>query len=145
LHTGTDRTATLHFLQPATTYTVNVLGSDYGNNVSPLSNSLTVTTAVTNPNDVTPPPTPANLTQDNWCDEVHLTWVQSTDDFDAQSAIRYDLYVNGVLSDTLFGSGGPSIVYGTPEQLNTFEVIASDTAGNESNAGTLSVLLCSRP
>ena len=38
--------------------------------------------------------------------EMPLTWGQSTDDFDAQANIRYDVYVNGRYEDVVFGSGG---------------------------------------
>jgi predicted phage tail protein len=139
---GTNRSITIHALQPGTAYTFSVRARDYGPNFSPPSNSAAVTTDPTNPNDTTPPTTPTNLRETNWCDEVHLNWDQSTDDFDAQSLIRYDVYVNGVLSDTLFGSGGKSIVYGNPGELNTFEVIASDTAGNRSAPAMLAIVLC---
>jgi hypothetical protein len=67
-----------------------------------------------------------------------LRWTQSTDDFDSQSNIRYDVYVDGVLQDILFGSGGVSIVYGDPGD-NLIEVIATDTAGNSSAPATISV------
>jgi len=139
---GTNRSITLHALQPQTAYTISVRARDYGPNFSPPSNAANITTEPANPNDTTPPTPPANLREMNWCDEVHLNWDQSTDDFDPQSVIRYDVYVNGVLSDTLFGSGGKSIVYGNPGQQNTFEVIASDSAGNRSAPATLTVTLC---
>lgn len=139
---GTERSVTIHLLEPETTYTFNVRAHDYGNNWSPLSDPVNVTTDPANPNDSTPPTTPTNLRQDNWCDEVHLWWDESTDDFDPQSLIRYDVYVNGVLSDILFGSGGRSIVYAIPGEVNTFEVVASDTAGNSSAPASLTVSLC---
>ena len=59
---------------------------------------------------------------------------QSTDDFDVQANIRYDVYLNGVLEDVRFGSGGPITAYGVFGE-NPVEVIASDTAGNASAAG----------
>ena len=37
-------------------------------------------------------------------------WTQSTDDFDAQANIRYDVYVNGRFEDVAFGSGGPRVI-----------------------------------
>jgi hypothetical protein len=68
----------------------------------------------------------------HWDDgEIHLSWNQSTDNLDPQSIIRYDIYVNGVFDHSLVGTGGPAIVYGIPGQ-NTLQVIAVDTAGNES-------------
>jgi hypothetical protein len=62
---------------------------------------------------------------------MQISWTQSTDDFDAQANIRYDVYVNGHLEEVRFGSGGPVTAYGEFGQ-NTIEVIASDTAGNAS-------------
>jgi hypothetical protein len=132
---------TLRFLEPATSYAVQVRAYDYGNNRSPFSTPVTVTTPPPNPNDVTPPTTPANLRAESFGDgstETHLRWTQSTDDFDAQSNIRYDVYVNGVLQDVLFGSGGRSIVYADFGE-SLIEVIASDTAGNESAPATVTV------
>jgi len=54
---------------------------------------------------------------------------------------RYDVYVNGVLSDTLVGTGRPSIVYANVGELNRFEVIASDTSANRAPPATLELFL----
>ena len=72
--------------------------------------------------------------------ELQIQWTQSTDDFDAQANIRYDVYVNGVIADIRFGSGGPIIAYGQPGQ-NTIQVVASDTAGNASTPATITIFL----
>jgi len=144
LYSGTGKniaSTTLQFLDPATTYTINVRAYDYGNNRSPFSAPVTVATLPPNPNDTTPPTTPTNLREDHYAGsdtEIHLWWTQSTDDIDPQSNIRYDVYVNGVLQDILFGSGGVSIIYGEQGE-NTVEVIASDTAGNESAPATIMI------
>lgn len=137
---GTNRTVTVHALFPTTTYTFNVRARDAGNNVSPLSNPVTVTTAP-DTTDLIPPTSPGNLTAQSWGEEVHLTWTQSTDNFDPQSNIRYDVYVNGELWEWQFGSGGPSIVFGNPGELNVFEVVAVDTHGNESEPARLELVL----
>jgi hypothetical protein len=141
-NTGKNITsATVQFLKPSTTYTINVRAYDYGNNRSPFSNTVVVTTPPPNPADTSPPTTPANLTADTFGDgstETHLRWTQSTDNFDAQSNIRYDVYVNRVWQDVLFGSGGPSIVY-TAFGENLIEVTATDTAGNVSAPATIKV------
>jgi hypothetical protein len=71
---------------------------------------------------------------------MQIQWAQSTDDFDAQSNIRYDVYVNGVWEDVRFGSGGPLIAYGVFGQ-NTIEVIALDTAGNASPPATTTLFI----
>jgi hypothetical protein len=133
---------TLRFLSPATTYTLTARGRDEGNFWSPFSAPVNVTTLPPNPNDHTPPNTPANLSAYGFGDgstEMQIQWAQSTDDFDAQSNIRYDVYLNGALEDVRFGSGGPVTAYGVFGE-NTVEVTATDTAGNTSAAATVTIL-----
>jgi chitodextrinase len=132
---------TIRFLEPVTTYTVQIRAFDYGNNRSPFSDPRTVTTPAPNPADNTPPTPPTSLRADTFGDgstETELRWTQSTDDFDAQSNIRYDVYVNGVLQDVAFGSGGPRIVYADFGE-SVIEVIAIDTAGNRSAPASVTV------
>jgi chitodextrinase len=139
--TTTNRSLTLRFLQPQTTYAVRVRAQDYGNNFSPFSNSLTVSTPPPNPDDTTPPTVPANLGA--WsidgATEFEISWIESTDDFDDQEDIRYDVYVNGVWVDVYFGGGRRNIVYLTFGVENLIEVFATDTAGNESDPATIRV------
>jgi Fibronectin type III domain len=132
----------LRFLQPNTTYTLTARGRDEGHFWSPFSAPVTVTTLPPNPNDHTPPNTPANLSAYSLdgATEMQIQWAQSTDDFDAQPNIRYDVYVNGVFQDVLFGSGGPIPEYGVFGE-NTIEVIATDTAGNASPPATTTLFL----
>jgi chitodextrinase len=131
---------TFALLEPQTTYTFTVQARDFGGNRSPISDPVQVTTAAANPNDVTAPTPPARLNEMHWDDgEIHLTWEQSTDDFDPQWIIRYDVHVNGVLGDIAVGSGR-SIVYGTAG-ANTITVAATDTAGNTSAAAAIVVVL----
>ena len=109
----------------------------------PFSDAVNVTTLPRNPNDIAPPTTPANLTAETFGDgsaETHLRWTQSTDNFDAQSNIRYDVYVNGRFEDVVFGSGGPRVIYGVVGH-NLIEVFATDTSGNTSEAGTFTMVL----
>jgi hypothetical protein len=134
-------TATLRFLQPGTTYSLTARAIDFGNNAGPFSDPIALVTLPPNPNDTMPPTTPANLYASGTGDgstETHITWSQSTDDFDAQSNIRYDVYANGVLQDTLFGSGGESIIY-VEFGENLIEVTATDTAGNASAPATFTI------
>ena len=131
---------TFYLLQPATTYTFTVQARDKLNNLSP-PGDITVTTKPINPNDVTPPSMPGNLTAYSFDGdrEVSLSWTQSVDDFDAQSVIRYDVYVNGVLEDILIGRSFLQtlyVVFGS----NTITVIAIDTAGNQSAPATITVI-----
>jgi chitodextrinase len=127
---------TLRFLQPATSYSLSARAIDFGYNVGPLSDPITLTTAPANPNDVTPPSIPSvyAFSFGDGSTEMQINWSQSTDDFDAQKHIRYDVYVNGVLNEVFFGSSGPSIAYGEFGD-NIIEVFASDTAGNTSEPG----------
>ena len=126
-------------LQPQTTYTFTVQASDFAGNVSPVSDPVTVTTEASNTNDTTPPTTPGNLTDNgmSFADgETWLFWQQSTDNVDPQSFIRYDVYVNGVLDHSLMGADR-TILYGNPGVFNTYQVIAVDSAGNQSAPATL--------
>ena len=134
--------ATLRLLSPQTTYSLTVRGRDEGNHWSPFSDAVSVTTLPPNPNDHTPPTTPANLSaySIDGATEMQIQWSQSTDNFDAQRNIRYDVYVNGVFEDVLFGSGGPIPEYGEFGE-NTIEVIATDTAGNASPPATFTIFL----
>jgi hypothetical protein len=135
--------ATLRFLQPGTSYSLTARAIDFGNNAGPFSDPITLVTRPPNPNDHTPPNTPTNLSAYSFGDgstEMQIQWAQSTDDFDVQSNIRYDVYVNGSLEDIRFGSGGPSIAYGAFGE-NTIEVIASDTAGNASPPATTTLFI----
>src|SRR6266496_888299 len=132
---------TVRLLAPQTTYSLTVRGRDEGNFWSPFSDPVTVTTLPPNPNDTTPPTTPATLTAYGTGDgstETHVSWTQSTDDFDAQSNIRYDVYLNGVFQEVLFGSGGPTIMYAEFGE-NLIEVTATDTAGNTSAPATTTI------
>jgi chitodextrinase len=137
---GTRNTsATFGPLTPETNYVFTVQARDFGGNVSPLSDPVTVTTDPVNTNDTTPPTTPGNL-RDNGMSfedgETWLFWDQSTDNVDPQAVIRYDVYVNGVFDHSLMGHGN-TVVYGNPGVLNTYQVIAVDSAGNQSAPATL--------
>jgi chitodextrinase len=126
-------------LQPETTYTFTVQAFDFAGNVSPVSDPVTVTTESSNTNDTTPPTTPGNLTDNGMSfqdGETWLFWQQSTDNVDPQSFIRYDVYVNSVLDHSLMGADR-TILYGNPGVFNTYQVIAVDSAGNQSAPATL--------
>ena len=132
----------LRYLEPDTTYAVQIRTIDFGGNPSPMSDPVSLTTLPANPNDTTPPTVPANVSAYSFGDlEMSLSWTQSTDDFDAQANIRYDVYVNGRYEDVVFGSGGPRVIYGTGFGENLIEVFATDTAGNTSEAGTFTRFL----
>ena len=134
-----DTSGTFGPLTPETSYTFTVRANDFGGNVSPLSDPVTVTTEARDTTDTTPPTTPANF-RDNGMSfqdgETWLFWDQSTDNVDPQSVIRYDVYVNGVFDHSLMGYS-QTVVYGNAGVENTFQVIAVDSAGNPSAPATL--------
>lgn len=137
---GADRATSATFpASPETTYTFTVQARDSGGNLSPVSDPVTVTTEASDPNDTTPPTTPGNF-RDNGMSfadgETWLFWDQSTDNVDPQFAIRYDVYINGVLEGRQMG-GGSTVVYGNAGVFNTYQVIAIDAAGNQSAPATL--------
>ena len=132
---------TFYLVNPGTThnYTVKVRS---GTVFSAHSNAVTVTTPQPNPNDHTPPSTPTNLGENDFGDaEFWLDWTESTDNVTHQDFIRYDVYVNGELSDIKVGSGVNSVNYGNFGEVNTVEVYAIDEAGNVSAPATLTFIL----
>ena len=132
---------TYYLLLPETTYSFRIQAKDRTNTLSPPTD-IAVTTQPSNPNDVTPPTMPGNLTAyvNGGDREMSLMWTQSVDDFDAQSVIRYDVYVNGRLEDILIGKSFLQTLYGEFGS-NTVTVIAIDTAGNQSTPATISVTI----
>jgi chitodextrinase len=139
---GTSRTAVVQGLTPDTTYVLTVKARDlYQQNWSAPSNAITVTTDPSNPADAVPPTPPGDLTGwDQGCGEVWLFWTESFDNQDPQSAITYEVYVNGVLDHTITGADR-TILYGTIDGENTFTVIAVDTSGNRSASVTITMVL----
>lgn len=134
-----DTSGTFGPLQSETSYTFTVQASDFRGNLSPMSDPITVVTEASDTNDTTPPTTPANFTDNGMSfgdGETWLFWQQSTDNVDPQPVIRYDVYVNGVFDHSLMGYG-QTVVYGNAGVLNTYQVIAVDSAGNESAPATL--------
>ena len=130
---------TLSLLAPETTYTFTVRARDFANLTSPMSDPVTVTTNPANPADVTPPSTPT-LGADTFGDcEVALDWTESTDDLDPQWLIEYQIFVNGVYDGSTTQRVTRAVSYGNRNGLNTFEVVAIDTAGNRSGAGQVTM------
>jgi chitodextrinase len=138
-----DTVATvLRLLQPDTDYTVQIRTTDYGGNASPLSAPVAFRTTPVNPDDVTPPTVPGDVFAYGGFGgtEMELWYSESTDDFDHQDNIRYDVYVNGRLEDYVFGVGGPRVIYGDLGE-NVIEVFATDTAGNRSEPAVVTVFI----
>jgi chitodextrinase len=127
-----ERAVHIRHLTPATTYTFTVQAQAVSGTTS-LSNPVTLTTQASS--DTVPPTAPTNLhlVSDQGGGEFYLGWTQSTDDVDPQSAIEYEIYVNGVLSPLPVSAGvDQDFVYARPECVNTFVVKAVDRTGNTS-------------
>jgi chitodextrinase len=124
-------------LSPNTTYTFQAQARDKLRNMSALSAPIMVTTGPVDPSDTTPPTAPTHLQEFHYPGdrEMNVTWGESTDDVDPQDAIRYEVFVNGVLADVVFGVG-TSISYGV-FGTNLIEVFAIDAAGNRSAPATI--------
>jgi hypothetical protein len=120
-----------------------VRARDTAGNVSGLSNIATVDLAGNG--DATPPSAPDGLTVedlDDNCGSLILRWTPSTDNFDAQSEIEYELHRNGSFTGQLAPPGSSSIGIYTVPGTQTWTVVAVDRAGNSSppsNAVTLTV------
>jgi chitodextrinase len=122
-----------------TTYTFTVRARDGDGNLSPMSDPVFVTTLAANPNDLTAPTSPANVTAEDTGGFHMVRWEPSTDDFAAQQFIRYDLYVNGQLQTVVVGgTSGEVELY--LNETSTITVIAVDTADNESAPSSIVVV-----
>lgn len=125
--------ATIRHLSPSTTYSFSINSSDWsGGNVT-MSNTVFATTNFSN--DITPPAAPTNLrlVRDDTCGEVWLGWIETTDNADAQDAIEYEIWVNGVQSPLPVGAGlDLDFVYANAHGDNLFQVRAVDRSGNTS-------------
>ncbi|HJP87345.1 MAG TPA: fibronectin type III domain-containing protein [Gemmatimonadaceae bacterium] len=131
---------TFYPLQPSTTYAFTVRAKDNSGNVSD-AGTLTVTTKALDPGDTQPPSAPTNVSAYDFGSgvEFQVTWSAASDNVDASSGLSYEVYVNGELSDSVFGKT-QSINYGVPG-TNTVAVIAIDSNGNRSSAGTTTIVL----
>jgi len=135
-------------LTPETTYTVTVQARDDGGHWSPVSAPLTATTDASDPNDHTPPTTPAAL----WggvvenC-EVIFYWSASSDDVTPAQFIRYDVFVNGQYIDSTTLGYNQVDEYGIVDGSNRFEIVAVDEAGNAAApvAATVDLIGCVTP
>ena len=115
--------ATVVGLAPTTTFTFAVRARDAGWNFSQPSSAVSATTDTST--DTTPPTAPVLSIGNSHTCEINPRWTQSTDDQDPQSAIRYQLFVNGALDpNTSFVIGvGRWNTYGV-EGTNTWVLYA---------------------
>lgn len=124
-------------LDQETTYTFTVRARDIDGNFSPLSDPVFVTTDPADPNDVTPPTEPLNVTTENNGGFLIVRWDPSTDDLAPQAFIRYDVYVDGELGAVVVGDSFAEVE--VDFGVHDIEVVAVDTADNESAPGTTTV------
>jgi chitodextrinase len=122
-----------------TTYTFTVRARDIDGNYSPMSDPLLVTTAPADPDDRTPPTAPANISAEDIGGFHVVRWDPSTDNLASSSFIRYDMYVNGELRAVVVGATAAEVELYFGE-TSVITVIAVDTAGNESEPGSITVI-----
>jgi chitodextrinase len=125
-------------LDQETTYTFTVRARDTQGNWSPFSDPAVVTTEPANPADQTPPSPPTSISAESDGAFLIVSWDPSTDDFAPQSFIRYDVYVNGELRAVVVGDA--TAVVEVDYGVHTITVIAVDTADNESDPGSITVV-----
>ncbi len=122
-------------LTPSTSYTYQVLAGDTAGNLSAPSNTAIVTTL---PPDTQPPTAPTNLTATAVSgSQINLSWTASTDNVGVtgyrveycQGAGCSNFSRIAIVTATTYSSTG--LVPGT---IYTFEVVATDAAGNLSPA-----------
>jgi len=142
-HGGTffnQRSLTLLYLTPATTYTFEVIASDAFGNAA-RSSPLSVTTPPAT--DTVAPTAPTNLrfTPETSPPEAWLDWDPATDS-GSSGDLMYEVFVNGVLASS--GSIGitEDIVDCTQTGPNTFEVRAVDASGNAGPFSNEIILVC---
>lgn len=144
-----ERQAAVCHLTRATTYSFTVEARDRSGNVATSNTVATTTPAST---DTEAPTAPGNL---RWISEhgdceVVLGWDQSTDNVDPESSIRYEVYLNGVLSDLAIGIDS-MLTYGfRGPELSTFTLRAVDRSGNTSAPSsaltlTITAVKCANP
>jgi hypothetical protein len=115
-------------------YSVRALRQAFG--ASPPSNTVTVTTPPRT--DLQAPSIPTGVTakrDTDACHSVVVKWTQSTDNTEPQSAIDYDIFVNGTRDVWLRGVGS-YIIFTVPVGTNTIGVRAVDGSGNPSETAT---------
>jgi chitinase len=121
-------TQTLLGLTPETSYTFQVsLRDASGNSVT--GPPLTVTTPAANDGQAPTAPTNLRVSSPDGLD-LRLLWSASTDNVDPQSALRYDVFLDGVRRATLQGTSA----WMSCESADPVEIFlrAVDTSGNVS-------------
>ncbi|WP_258171283.1 fibronectin type III domain-containing protein [Paenibacillus sp. R14(2021)] len=124
-------TFTVTGLTPSTAYSFTVKARDAANNVSPASNSLSVTTAA---GDTQAPTAPTNLASTGKTDtSVSLSWSASSDNM---GVTGYNVYYGTTLAGSTSGPSATTFVASglAPSTAYTFTVKAKDASNNVSAA-----------
>jgi glucose/arabinose dehydrogenase/chitodextrinase len=128
---GSATTKTVTGLSPKTQYRLTVFARDAAGNVSPSSDSLTVTTAPTA--DTEPPSAPGNLRSTGVTSgSASLAWDASTDNV---GVTGYDVYSGGTAIVTGVTGTSATIPNLAADTSYTFTVKARDAGNNVSAAG----------
>ncbi|MFG1705108.1 fibronectin type III domain-containing protein [Nonomuraea sp. M3C6] len=132
-------TLPLRELMPQSSHSYSVQAVRQALGASPSSNTVTLSTPPRT--DLQAPSVPAGLTARKGyaCFSVALTWAQSSDNNDPQSAIDYEILVNGMREYWVRGVGTASINT-VPVGSNTIAVRAVDSSGNASDTATTTFL-----
>ncbi|MTB50988.1 S8 family serine peptidase [Lewinella sp. W8] len=131
LGTVTGTSATITGLAEGTTYTFSVTATDDAGNESGAA-SVTATTLTAG--DSSPPTTPTNLAASNiTTSSLDLTWNASSDNV---GVTGYNVYQGSTLLGSVTGTAA-SITGLAEATTYTFSVTATDAAGNESGAASV--------
>jgi chitinase len=117
-------------LAHSTMHSFHVLAEDTSYQEGPASETVYATTLASA--DTTPPSAPTDVTATDYgCGLFELTWTASWDTVDHQ-ALRYDVYVDGVLAPEASVFGDTITEVQAPLGVHTFVLRAVDRSGNTS-------------
>jgi chitodextrinase len=134
--TTTATTFAVTGLTASTTYTFNVRAKDAAGNVSPNSNTVSVTTLAPAP-DTTAPTAPTLSASGTTQTTTNLSWSGATDNI---AVTGYNVFRNGSLIGSTTTATTFAVTGLTASTTYTFNVRAKDAAGNSSgNSNTVTV------
>ena len=128
--TTASTTFTATGLSASTTYSFYVISKDAAGNVSPASNTVTITTITP---DTTVPTAPSLTASGTTTTSTNLSWSGATDNI---AVTGYDVFQNGVFRAST-ASTTLAVTGLTASTAYTFYVIAKDAAGNVSLASNI--------
>ncbi|WP_442267199.1 fibronectin type III domain-containing protein [Tenacibaculum sp. ZS6-P6] len=131
---------TMRSLTPGTQYTFQIIAFDAAGNRSSISNSASITTEGSQPNDTTPPSNVTNLqVTDITQTTANLNWTIATDNV---GVTGYDIFRNNETTPFQTSTTNSFLLTNlTPNTTTTYFVKAKDAAGNSSinNSNTVTV------